>query len=279
MKLKNLNIVCFESRHAQTMANLIRLQDGNPFLAPSMKEIPLESNGEVFSFGEKLFSGEIDVLILLTGVGAKFLLSVLETRHPQDKILEALRKTTIVPRGPKPIRVLNDWKVPFHVTVPEPNTWKELVETLDQNKEKIPLIHRVVAVQEYGAVNDELIAALNARQAKVLRVPVYRWALPDELQPLKDAITGIAQGKMDVAIFTTAVQIDHVLQVAKTMGLEEKVRQGLGKMAIASVGPDCSAALRNLSLLVDIEPESPKMGPLVLAVAERAAKILKQKRK
>ena len=278
MRLENLNVVCFESRHAQTLANLVRLQGGNPFLAPSMKEIPLESNVEVFSFGDELFSGKIDVLILLTGVGTKFLLNVLETRHAQDKILEAFRKTVIVPRGPKPIRVLNEWKVPFHVTVPEPNTWKELVQTLDQNKEKIPLTHRVVAVQEYGAVNDELIAALNTRQAKVLRVPVYRWALPDDLQPLKDAITGIAQGKMDVAVFTTAVQIDHVLQVAKTMGLEEKIRQGFGKMAIASVGPDCSAALRNLGFAADIEPESPKMGPLVLAMAEKAREILKDKK-
>lgn len=279
MKLENLNIVSFESRHAQTLGNLLRLQGGKPHSAPSMKEIPLENNTEVFSFGEKLFAGGVDVLILLTGVGTKSLLSVLETRYPQDQILEAFRKTAIVPRGPKPIRVLNEWKVPFAVTVPEPNTWCEVIDTLDQHKEKIPLKGRTVAIQEYGVTPAELISALEKRGAKVLRVPVYRWALPDDLEPLKEAITGITGGKMDVAIFTTAVQIEHVLVVAKTMGLEEKLRSAFKKMAVASVGPDCSEALRRHGVAVDIEPRSPKMGPLVLEVADHAAKILEQKRK
>jgi len=274
MKLQGLNVVSFESRHALTLGNLIRLQGGDPILAPSMKEVALESNTEVFSFGEKLFAGKIDVLILLTGVGVKFLSAVLETRYPQTQILEALRKTTIVPRGPKPIRVLTEWKVPFAVTVPEPNTWREIIETLDLNKEKIPLKGKVVAVQEYGAVNEELTLALEERGAKILRVPVYRWELPDDLGPLKEAIRQIAEGKADVVVFTTAVQSEHVLRVAGQMGLEQKVLNAFKKMAVASVGPDCSEALRSRGIPVDIEPESPKMGPLVLEVAQRAKDVL-----
>lgn len=276
--LENLKVVCFESRHAQALANLVRLQGGEPFLAPSMKEIPLENNREALLFGEKLFSNEVDVLIFLTGVGAKSLLTILETRYPQADILDALRGITIVPRGPKPIRVLNEWKVSFAVTVPEPNTWRELIEILDQNKEKIPLSGKTVALQEYGVVNEELVAALEKRGAKLLRVPVYRWALPDDLGPLKEAITAIAQGKKDVAVFTTAVQVEHLLQVSKIMGLEEKILNAFKKMAVASVGPDCSEAMRLRKVPVDIEPESPKMGPLILEVAEKAPGILKQKR-
>lgn len=276
--LENFHVVSFESRHAETMANLVRLQGGIPFLAPSMKEVPLENNPQVFSFGEKLFSGQIDALILLTGVGVKSLVTILEARYPREDILEAFRKVAIVPRGPKPVRVLNEWKVPFAASVPEPNTWRELIETLDRYREKIPLQGKVVAVQEYGVVNDELILALEKRGAKVLRVPVYRWALPDDLAPLKNAIHRIVEQKMDVAIFTTAVQIDHLLKVAGEMGLDQKVMSAFAKIAVASVGPDCSEALRSHGVPVDIEPESPKMGPLVLAVAEKAKSVLAAKR-
>ena len=54
-KLNNLNVVFFESRLAKTMGDLIRLQGGNPIPAPSMKEVSLENNRAVLSFGEKLF--------------------------------------------------------------------------------------------------------------------------------------------------------------------------------------------------------------------------------
>ena len=279
MKLLNLNVVSFESRHAETLAGLIRLQGGKPFLAPSMKEVPLENNPAVFSFGEKLFAGKIDLLILLTGVGTKALVSVLETRHANTDILEALRATAIVPRGPKPVRVLNEWKVPFAFTVPEPNTWREVIATLDLHPEKLPLKGRLIAVQEYGKPNEELTAALRERGAEVLPVPVYRWELPDDLGPLKEAISAITRGEMDAAVFTTAAQIDHVLRVAETMGLRKQVLDMLNKkMAVASVGPDCTEALTALGVRVDIEPESPKMGPLVLATAARAADVIAYKK-
>src|SRR3990167_7772440 len=67
--LAGLNVVLFEARHAKTMADLVRVQGGNPISAPAMKEVPIENNPEAFKFGELLFQGKIDVLILLTGVG------------------------------------------------------------------------------------------------------------------------------------------------------------------------------------------------------------------
>ena len=276
--LKDLKVVFFESRLAETMASLIKLQGGFPVSAPSMKEVPLENNREVFLFGEKLFSGEVGALVLLTGVGTKYLLSVLETRYPREKILETLRKTKIIPRGPKPIRVLKELEIPFAVTVPEPNTWKEILETLDKNKNLTPISGKLVAVQEYGVSNPELIAGLKDRGANVFCVPVYRWALPDDLQPLKNAIQQIIQGEVQTVIFTTAVQVEHLFKVAGQMNVEAPLKHAFPKMAVASVGPDCSAALQSHGIHVDIEPESPKMGPLVVKTAEKAKEILSRKR-
>lgn len=278
-KLQGLNVVVLESRHGKTMGELVAVQGGNPVLAPSMQEIPLENNTQALDFGKNLLSGEIDVMILLTGVGTRALMSVLETKFPREAILEAFGKIPVVPRGPKPIRVLNEWKIPYALTVPEPNTWKDLIETLDQNTAKVSLKGKRVAVQEYGVSNEPLLAALKERGADVRTVPVYRWALPDNIEPLKTAILLIADKKADVVMFTTSVQVDHLFQVAKSLGVEAELRRGFQSTVIASVGPDCSENLRNFGLEPDIEPESPKMGPLVVETAAKARDILAVKKK
>ncbi len=272
-KLQNLNIVYFESRHSKTLGDLIALQGGIAYAAPAMKEVPLENNTEVFHFAENFFAGQIDILILLTGVGTKVLVTVLETRYPREKIFEQLKKTILVPRGPKPIRVLNEWGIPFALKVPEPNTWKELLKALDEHPE-ISLRGKTIAVQEYGISNSELLTGLNDRGARVMRVPVYCWALPGDLKPLENAISKMIADEIHVAMFTTAVQAEHLFQVARQMNLEERLKNAFKKIVVASVGPDCSEALRNHGLSVDIEPVSPKMGPLVLATAEKAKEML-----
>lgn len=276
-KLEGLNVVFFESRLSKTLGDLIALQGGRPFSAPSMKEVPIENNPQVFSFAEKLLRREIDVIIFLTGAGTRALMSILETRYKRETIILALRKMTIVPRGPKPIKALHEMSVPYAVTVPEPNTWKEILKTLDENREKVPLKDKVVAVQEYGVSNPDLLEGLRKRGAKVLAVPVYRWALPDDLEPLKTAISSVVSGEAHVAVFTTAVQVEHVFKVAAGMGLENELKRSFQKIAVASVGPDCTESLLRHGLVVDIQPASPKMGPLVQAVAEKAKDILKQK--
>lgn len=274
MKLEGLDVVTFEARHAKTLSDLIAIQGGTAFSAPSMKEVPLENNPEVFQFAEKWFRKKIDILILLTGVGTRTLVDILQTKYPKEEIMDAFRNTVLVPRGPKPIRVLKEWGIPFAFIVPEPNTWKELLKAMDEN---LDVRGKTVAVQEYGVPNPELIQGLEQRGAAVVPVPVYRWALPDDLEPMKRAVSRILDGKAHVAMFTTAVQVKHLLEVAGQMG-NMPLKDALNKIVIASVGPDCSEALRSYGISVDIEPESPKMGPLVLAAAQKAQGIFDAKR-
>ncbi len=276
-ELKNLNVVFFESRLSQTMADLIELNGGNPFPAPALKEVPLENNLQAFVFAEKLFRKEISLIILLTGVGTRALVGALETRYKKEEIIAAFKACQIVPRGPKPIRVLRELEIPFSLTVPEPNTWKELLRVLDENQQIIPIKGRCVAVQEYGVSNPELLDGLRKRGADLLVVPVYRWTLPDNLEPLKNAVKNIVAGKMQLALFTTAVQVDHLFKVAGSLGLAEALKKALARIVVASVGPDCTQALVSFGLQADIQPESPKMGPLVMKAAEHAKKILEEK--
>jgi len=112
MSFAGLKVISFESRRAAEMALLIRKQQGEPIVAPSMREAPIERNEEAFRFAERLFAGEFDMMILLTGVGTRILNQALATRYPPDRFAEALRRITVVPRGPKPVAVLREMKVP-----------------------------------------------------------------------------------------------------------------------------------------------------------------------
>jgi uroporphyrinogen decarboxylase len=158
---------------------------------------------------------------------------------------------------------------------PEPNTWRELIAELSA---RVELKGKRVAVQEYGASNRELTAALEARGAHVTVIPVYRWSLPTDRAPLRAAIEQIARGEAEVAIFTTSNQVTNVMQVAEADGCADALARRLASMVVASIGPVCSEALRARRIGVDIEPSHPKLGQLVKEAAERSAAVLASKR-
>jgi len=260
------------------MVKLIANHGGEAIVAPSMREVPLESNTEALAFARALFAGGFDVVIFLTGVGARALARVAETIYPLEKYLAELRKIAIVARGPKPIAVLREWNVPIAVTAPEPNTWREVLRALDENAASVPLKGRRVAVQEYGVANPDLLRGLTERGAQVISVPVYEWALPEDTGPLRSAIDAIARNEIDVILFTTATQADHLLQVAEEMKEDDAIRRALPRMLVASIGPTTSERLRESGIEPDMEPSHPKMGFLVSEAAQRSAEILRQKR-
>ncbi|MCI0409694.1 MAG: uroporphyrinogen decarboxylase [Acidobacteria bacterium] len=274
--LTSLKVVTFESRMASAMADLIARHGGTPISAPSMREIPLHENPVALEFAKELLAARIDAVIFLTGVGTRALVQVVESAFPREEFLAALGRIPTIVRGPKPQAVLRELGVPIALAVPEPNTWLEILSALDESP--IPLDGRRVAVQEYGLPNLELVAALEARGAVVMRVPVYRWALPEDCGPLRRAIGAIIEGQIDAALFTNAIQVVHLLRVAAESGLEESLRGALRDVVIASVGPTCSEALREQGLTVDLEPEHPKMGHLVVTAARHAHVLRRIKR-
>jgi uroporphyrinogen-III synthase len=273
-----LRVLSLESRRAAEMAKLIASYGGVAMVAPSMREVPLESNTEAQAFTRVLSSGGFDMVIFLTGVGTRALTRVAETVCPRDQFIAALQRVSIVARGPKPLAALKELGVPVTLAVPEPNTWRELLRALDERSEPLPLSGRRVALQEYGASNQELLAGLTQRGARVTRVPVYEWALPEDTGPLRDAIAAITRNEIDVALFTTSIQVVHLLQMAAEMKLEDNVRQAFTRMVIGSIGPVTSEELRTHGISPDFEPTHPKMGFLVNEAAERGAELLRRKR-
>jgi uroporphyrinogen-III synthase len=189
-----------------------------------------------------------------------------------------LCKIAVIARGPKPVAVLREWEVPIALAAPEPNTWREVLRALDEGAAIVPIKARRVAVQEYGVSNPDLLAGLAERGAQVTSVPVYEWGLPEDAGPLRAAVTAIAREEIDVILFTTAMQVNHLLQIASEMNREDAVRRALSQLLVASVGPTTSERLREFGIAADIEPSHPKMGYLVSETAQRSAEILRRKR-
>ena len=275
----NRRVLILESRRAKEMASIVSSYGGQPVSAPSMREVPLESNPEAIAFADALERGEFDLVVLLTGVGTRALVAVVErVRGSRESFVRALAQTKIVARGPKPVAVLRELDVPVWLTAPEPNTWREVLSALDGKNGELSLAGRRVAVQEYGASNPDLLSGLEARGARVTRVPVYQWALPDDLGPLESGVRAIVDRHIDVVLFTTATQVVHLLKVGETMGVRDALRDGLKSCVVASIGPTTSEEMREQGIEPDLEPTHPRMGFLVREAAERASEILQRKR-
>jgi uroporphyrinogen-III synthase len=271
--LAGARVLSLESRRAELMEQLIVRHGGRPFVAPSVKEIPFSQHEEVYGWAERLFAGEFDLVVLMTGTGLSFLGDILAERYPRERFAGALGRTTIVSRGPKPAAVLREMGVAARIIVPEPNTWREIVPVIAARPE------RRVTIQEYGRANPGFVAAVESLGAAVTATAIYRWALPDDRGPLREAVRRIAARECDVVLFTTSIQLTHLLGTAAGMGSETEVRRALAEdLAIGSVGPVMDAALAEQGLAPDIVPSHPKMAALVRAAAEMAAAVWQRKR-
>ena len=274
--LTGLQVISFESRLKHETTGLLEKHGARVIAAPALREVPLSEIPEAKAFAEAVCGGAIDVLVLLTGVGASLLLKAACNYRSRAELVDGLSKLTLICRGPKPSGALKPFGLRPTFSVPEPNTWREIVRKLDS---EWPVAGRRVWIQEYGTRNLELIHALSTRGAEVRSIHVYSWALPEDTAPLKAAVLKIVRVQAHVALFTTALQIEHVLSVAQELGMRSAVRRALrNEIVVASVGPVTSEALERQGIATDITPGHPKLGHLILAVARRARILVIEKR-
>ena len=272
-----LRVLALESRREKEIASLIRGSGGLPTVVPVMREVPLESNHDAFAFAEGLLDSKFDVVVFLTGAGARILFNAVLTRFSKDEFRAALIRTTIVVRGPKPVAALREFGVAPNIISPSPSTWREVLASLDVAHPN-GLQGLRIAVQEYGAVNQPLLEGLGQRGAVVTRVPVYQWALPDDLEPIRAAIQDLVRGAHDVVLFLTGIQALHLLQVADEMQQREALLQSFRRMVVASIGPSTTEELMRQGIAPDLQPSQPKMGILVSEAARAALRLLASKR-
>jgi uroporphyrinogen-III synthase len=272
MPFDGLRVLSLESRRADEMSTLIRKQGGDPFVAQSMREVPLDNQEETFEFAESLLHGRLDGIVFLTGVGTRLLWRTMLTRHREAELKDALRRVTLIVRGPKPSAALRELGLVPTVQVPEPNTWRETLASMAARPEKR------LAVQEYGKSNTDLIEGLRAQGREVTPVRVYGWDLPEDTAALRGAAARLAAGQVDVVLLTTSIQVVNLFRIAEEEGIAQQVREAFQSAFVASIGPATSETLEEYGLKADFEPSHPKMGILVNEAAARAQAALTGKR-
>ena len=248
------------------MASLIERHGGVPYSAPVLQEIYLTGSLEVQQLVEDVCLGRVDVVVLLTGVGTRALIEAAAALGRQEEFLASLNQRTIIARSPKPARVLRQHQIHIDLMPPEPFTSQDMVKALDA----LDIEGKALAVQAYGAPNGYLTRSLRDLGADVREVTLYTWGLPEDTSPALRLIEDLAKGKIQALAFTSQPQVGNLLAIATQAGQEEVLRSSLDRVpvVIASVGPVCSRRLSEAGIRIDVEPEHPHMGNLVMALGD-----------
>ena len=247
------------------MAGLIRRHGGVPVGAPVLQEHYRKDSPPVRQAIADVCEGRVDVAIFLTGVGANAMMGIADAMGRLAEFEDALRDITVVARSPKPGRILRRHKIPIGVMPPEPYTSADLTAAMAG----LSLNGKRVVFQRYGGPDSELPTYLREQGANHEELTLYDWGLPDDHAPAIELIDRMAQGEVDALAFTSRPQVPNLIEIAANAGREDSLRASLaGPVAVASVGPVCTRKLRECGIAVDVEPEHPHMGNLVMAVAE-----------
>jgi uroporphyrinogen-III synthase len=265
MSLQGKRIALLEARMSGELSSMVERLGGRPYSVPAVRETPLEQPEEAARFVDGLCEGRFDIVVFMTGVGATALLREAEKFGRLDGALSALRRATTVCRGPKPVAVLRRHDVQVNATAAEPHTTTELLESLDA----VGVKGRTVALVHYGERNETATGGLKRRGAVVDEICLYEWRLPEDVAPLERLVNEIVEGTVDAVAVTSQIQIRHVFQIADRLGKRQALADALSRdVVVAAVGPVCAAALRSHGVVPHVQPSHPKMGPMLLALAD-----------
>jgi uroporphyrinogen-III synthase len=253
-----------EHRYAKEFAKLFEKLGAEVRVCPLIEEVPVQHRDEIQSFVRSVTSGELDMLIFLTGVGARFLISEAEAMGMKNEFLASLANLTVVVRGPKPMAALKGAGVRVDMTAATP-TSEGLVETLGSQH----LHGKRVGVQLYGVANPYLCTALKSMGADVRAISIYTYGSPSDAEPIAALIRDIIDNHIDVITFTSAPQVRSLFETSEALGLSSRLVSSLNSGTIvASIGEVTNRALQSNGITAAITSSEPKMGPMANAVAE-----------
>jgi len=265
LPLLGLTVGILQTRYGHELATLIERIGGVALLAPCLREVRAEDDGDLHSRLREVVAEPVDVFVFQTGVGTAALFEVAAGTGADAALAEAVRGALVVARGPKPLTVLLRLGLRVDCRTEVPHTTDELLWLL----EAVELRGRRVAVQHYGSPNDRLVAHLRAAGAEVIELFSYRWALPEDVGPIVRLLDALRDGRVAVTAFTSASQVENLFVVAADRGVAAELPSWLHERTItAAIGPTCAAALEQRGVAVVIRPERPKMVPFVRAIAD-----------
>lgn len=262
--MKDKRIAVLESRFGEHLATLLEKQGAIAFRAPALAEEPDLDPEAIRRLIADWTAHPVRLAIFQTGVGTRALFEAVDGLGLAEQLLALLANCRVAVRGPKPTAVLRGRAVRIDISAEEPYTTVEVLAAIrgeDLSGER-------VLVQRYGETNLGLEQGLDARGAKVIEVPTYRWALPHDTGPLVRLLDALDRREIDAAVFTSASQVRNLFAVAEQRTGVERLRRNLNSVLVASIGPVCSDALEAAGVKVALEASPPKLGPLVAMLGD-----------
>jgi len=259
--LRGLRVAITGERRAEEQAALVRSLGGVPFVCPTVR-VTWDADTEPAQRWLEALLGGVDDAVFMTGMGTARLLAHAEQAGRVDDAVERLRATRVVVRGSKARPVLRRYGVEVDLA-PKPSTSAGALAALGPD-----LRGRHALVQLAGPEPAPLVEGMRAAGAEVVAVCIYDYppgAVASSAHPLVAAILG---GELDVVTFTSAPAVDGLVAAAVQAGTWPAVRERLGRIVVASVGPVTGAALASHGVPVHVQPEDPRMGPMMHAVVE-----------
>ncbi len=257
--MKDKRIAVLESRFGEHLAALLEKQGAIAFRAPALAEEPDLDPEAIRRLIADWTAHPVKLAIFQTGVGTRALFEAVDKLGLGEQLLALLAESVVAVRGPKPTAVLHGRAVRIDVSAEEPYTTAEVLAAI----RNVALTGERVLVQRYGETNLGLEEGLEARGAKVIEAPTYRWALPQDIGPLVRLLDALERREIDAAVFTSASQVRNLFTVAEQRTGVDQLRRNLNSVLVASIGPVCSDALETAGVHVTLEASPPKLGPLV----------------
>ncbi|MGW7412041.1 uroporphyrinogen-III synthase [Streptomyces sp. NPDC054863] len=256
--LAGLTVGVTADRRRDELEALLRRRGAKVVSAPALRIVPLDDDSVVREATESCLSAPLDYVVATTGVGWRGWISAAEGWGTGAQLVEACREATVISRGPKAtgaIRAagLRESYAPASEAVDEMLTW-----LLDRE-----LAGKRIAIQEHGAPLPEFTAALRARGAEVVEVPVYRWGPAADPDAVRRLVESTVRGEVHALPFTSAPAIEAFLAAAQEAGRRDDLLTALRTNVLAAcIGPVCARPL----LAADVPcvwPERGRLGALV----------------
>ncbi|WP_066951558.1 uroporphyrinogen-III synthase [Streptomyces lushanensis] len=251
------------ARRRDELTALLRRRGARVVEAPTMRIVPLEDDAALRHATELCLTAPLDYVVATTGVGWRGWMSAAEGWGQGGRLAQTCRDAVVLSRGPKATGAVRATGLDETFS-PRSEANDELLAWLLARN----LGGRRIAVQEHGAPLDGFAAALRERGAEVIEVPVYRWAPPEDPEPVRRLVLQTIRREVHAIAFTSAPAITAFLATADTLGLRAEVLTALREDVLpVCVGPVCARPLENAGVPV-VCPERGRLGAMVRTITE-----------
>jgi len=269
-KLNGYRILILETREEAQFSRLLTEQGAEVLQCPMFAIHDAPDAAPIEAWIRRFIDRPCDDLVLMTGEGLRRLMKVVRRIGVDRDFVTALGKARKFARGPKPGRALREIGLEPQVTTEKPTS-----EGIAEMLARVDLRNHRVGLQLYPDKDHSvLIGAITAQGAEVDPVLPYIYDAQAADANIVTAIEEMAQGRIDAIALTNLGQVRRLVEVARAHGCEARLREGLARTPIASVGPVVSDELRSHGLHADISPANDAyfMKPLISAMAAALGK-------